>query len=151
FKGSPRTDFFYWVFYVVLNGQFLIMFTPIGIVEKLIAPYFNPIVDLTTLLGASWTGVLVTTIIGLLALDFTEYWVHRLLHKVPFFWKFHAVHHAADEMSILTGVRLTLTERAINDFFSILFLKVLGLTIAPIIFVLAGKRFLDLLQHSNVG
>ena len=27
--------------------------------------------------------------------DFTQYWVHRTFHAVPFLWRFHAIHHSA--------------------------------------------------------
>jgi len=33
------------------------------------------------------------------------YWGHRLTHSVPFLWRFHAVHHSAEEVYFLTSVR----------------------------------------------
>jgi len=38
--------------------------------------------------------------------DFTQYWVHRLFHQVPFLWRFHAVHHSAQTMDWLAGARM---------------------------------------------
>jgi len=46
----------------------------------------------------------------LLVADFTQYWVHRTFHAVPFLWPFHAIHHSAVEMDWLAGSRLHLVD-----------------------------------------
>lgn len=33
------------------------------------------------------------------------YWGHRWSHEIPFFWRFHAVHHSAEEMDWLVNTR----------------------------------------------
>jgi len=62
----------------------------------------------------------------LLVADFTQYWVHRTFHVVPFLWPFHAIHHSAVEMDWLAGSRLHLVDVILTR----------GLTYVPI-FVLA--------------
>jgi sterol desaturase/sphingolipid hydroxylase (fatty acid hydroxylase superfamily) len=42
----------------------------------------------------------------LLVADFTQYWVHRTFHVVPFLWPFHSIHHSVDKMDWLAGSRL---------------------------------------------
>ncbi len=37
--------------------------------------------------------------------DFFVYWGHRLQHKVPFLWRFHAVHHSAEHLDWLAAHR----------------------------------------------
>ena len=37
--------------------------------------------------------------------DFTRFYVHRLLHRVPFLWAFHKVHHTAEVLTPLTVFR----------------------------------------------
>ena len=46
----------------------------------------------------------------MLLTDFVQYWVHRLFHRVPFLWKFHAVHHSAKSMDWLAGGRMHFIE-----------------------------------------
>ena len=46
----------------------------------------------------------------LLVADFTQYWVHRTFHVVPFLWPFHAIHHSIEEMDWLAGSRLHLVD-----------------------------------------
>jgi sterol desaturase/sphingolipid hydroxylase (fatty acid hydroxylase superfamily) len=45
-----------------------------------------------------------------LVADFTQYWVHRTFHAVPFLWPFHAIHHSTEEMDWLAGSRLHLLD-----------------------------------------
>ncbi|MEP7349491.1 MAG: sterol desaturase family protein [Sphingorhabdus sp.] len=42
--------------------------------------------------------------------DMAQYWYHRLFHKVPFLWGFHAVHHSAKAMDWLAGSRMHFVE-----------------------------------------
>lgn len=46
------------------------------------------------------------TILAVLALDFGVYATHRLQHKVPLLWHFHAVHHSAEVLTPLTLYRM---------------------------------------------
>jgi sterol desaturase/sphingolipid hydroxylase (fatty acid hydroxylase superfamily) len=39
------------------------------------------------------------------ALDFVDYWTHRLQHKWRFLWAFHATHHAQEELNFATTSR----------------------------------------------
>ena len=42
--------------------------------------------------------------------DLVQYWVHRAFHRVPFLWRFHAVHHSAKSMDWLAGARMHFLE-----------------------------------------
>ncbi|HEY3797577.1 MAG TPA: sterol desaturase family protein [Caulobacteraceae bacterium] len=44
-------------------------------------------------------GVVAAAFVG----DFFYYWCHRAQHRVPWLWRFHAVHHSVREMNGLTG------------------------------------------------
>lgn len=37
--------------------------------------------------------------------DFGVYWGHRALHQIPLLWRFHAIHHSAEEMDWLVNTR----------------------------------------------
>ncbi len=50
----------------------------------------------------------------LLIADLTQYWVHRAFHHVPFLWRFHAVHHSAEEMDWLAGSRIHLVDAVVT-------------------------------------
>ena len=42
--------------------------------------------------------------------DFVQYWLHRAFHRVPFLWRFHAVHHSAKSMDWIAGARMHFIE-----------------------------------------
>jgi lathosterol oxidase len=42
--------------------------------------------------------------------DVTQYWVHRAFHRIPWLWRFHAIHHSAECMDWLAGSRLHLVD-----------------------------------------
>jgi sterol desaturase/sphingolipid hydroxylase (fatty acid hydroxylase superfamily) len=37
--------------------------------------------------------------------EFGSYWAHRWSHEVPVLWRFHAIHHSAEDIDWLTGSR----------------------------------------------
>ncbi|MEY2882214.1 MAG: hypothetical protein RLZZ15_4594 [Verrucomicrobiota bacterium] len=42
--------------------------------------------------------------------DLVQYWVHRAFHRVPWLWRFHAVHHSARHMDWMAGARMHFLE-----------------------------------------
>lgn len=49
-------------------------------------------------------------VLAMLVTDLAQYWFHRLFHRVPFLWGFHAVHHSATSMDWLAGARMHFVE-----------------------------------------
>ncbi|HVV71414.1 MAG TPA: sterol desaturase family protein, partial [Verrucomicrobiae bacterium] len=68
--------------------------------------------------------------------DLVQYWVHRAFHRVPWLWRFHAVHHSAKSMDWMAGARM--------HFFEIFALR--SLTVIPM-YVLG---FTDSAMHSYI-
>ncbi len=57
--------------------------------------------------GLPW---LVQFALAMVLTDLMQYWFHRLFHRIPFLWGFHAVHHSAQAMDWLAGARMHLVE-----------------------------------------
>ena len=51
-------------------------------------------------------------VIAFFALDFAGYWVHRLQHKVNFFWNGHIVHHSSEEFNLACALRQSISSIA---------------------------------------
>ncbi len=45
------------------------------------------------------------TLIAIILLDYTLWWWHWANHRVPFFWRFHLVHHADRDLDTSTALR----------------------------------------------
>lgn len=83
--------------------------------------------------------------------DFVQYWVHRAFHRIPFLWRFHAVHHSAQAMDWMAGARM--------HFLEILVLR--GATVLPIIMLGFAQEAVNTyilivylwatFAHSNIG
>lgn len=44
-------------------------------------------------------------VVGFLLMDMTFYWWHRINHRVPFFWRFHNMHHCDPDLDVTTSFR----------------------------------------------
>lgn len=47
----------------------------------------------------------IAVICGVVLLDLTIYWQHKLFHSVPVFWRLHKVHHIDQDIDVTTGLR----------------------------------------------
>lgn len=85
------------------------------------------------------------------ALDFLNYWIHRMLHRVPFLWEFHKFHHSGKTMNIILMLRMHPVETAIRlSFYSVLY-TFLGIPIDKIFIINYITEFLNLLHHSRIN
>jgi sterol desaturase/sphingolipid hydroxylase (fatty acid hydroxylase superfamily) len=86
----------------------------------------------------------------LVVADFTQYWVHRAFHGVPFLWRFHAVHHSATEMDWLAGSRLHLLDIAVTRGLTYVPIYLLGFADGPLVAYLVVVSAQATFIHANV-
>ncbi len=53
-----------------------------------------------------WVIALSYTIVFFIVEDFSRFYLHRTMHKVPMLWRFHKVHHSAEILTLLTLHRI---------------------------------------------
>lgn len=53
----------------------------------------------------SQAGIVATILIGVLALDFSSWLVHWVMHNQSFLWRFHVIHHSDTKVDVTTGLR----------------------------------------------
>jgi sterol desaturase/sphingolipid hydroxylase (fatty acid hydroxylase superfamily) len=91
----------------------------------------------------------VQLIILLVVRDFTQWWIHRLLHRVPFLWEFHKVHHSVQQMGFAAHLRYHWMENIVYRSLEYIPLAMIGFGIEDFfivhIFTLAVGHF----NHSN--
>ncbi len=49
-------------------------------------------------------------LLAMILTDVAQYWFHRMFHRLPILWGFHAVHHSATTMDWLAGARMHFVE-----------------------------------------
>lgn len=83
--------------------------------------------------------------------DIGFYSVHRLFHKVPFLWKFHAVHHSIEDLDWLAAHRVHPVDQILTKGVSLLPVFALGFSTTAIAVYFVIYHWQSLLIHSNVG
>jgi len=94
---------------------------------------------------------IVQFVIVLVASDMVQYWFHRLFHKVPFLWGFHAVHHSAQSMDWLAGSRMHFIEIILLRGITSLPLFTLGFSPSVMQAYLGFVYVWSSMLHANIG
>ena len=68
----------------------------------------------------------VALLVALIIADLAQYLRHFLAHKIPFLWRFHAVHHSSQTMNWLAGSRSHLIDLLLDRSFIFIPIYVLG-------------------------
>ncbi|TXF91259.1 sterol desaturase family protein [Neolewinella aurantiaca] len=66
-------------------------------------------------------------LLGFFVRDFIQWWVHRLLHRSDFLWRFHQVHHSVQEMGFAAHLRYHWMETVVYRTIEYLPLALLGI------------------------
>ncbi|MBU2971742.1 sterol desaturase family protein [Pseudoalteromonas sp. C2R02] len=154
--NTEKTDLVYFIFYYFLWKGVIknvtLLFTLPGIAYLAIKEA-NKLIDFDGIFGGLViSNYSLSVIVWLVLIDINSYLHHWLMHKVPALWHFHKVHHSAVNMNIITGIRLSIAERAFYYLITIgISTLLLGLPNPKVIFtVLFIRQFIDLLQHSDL-
>lgn len=83
--------------------------------------------------------------------DFVQYWVHRTFHRVPWLWRFHAVHHSAKSMDWMAGARMHFLEIVVLRSTTVIPMYVLGFTPAAIGTYVLIVYLYSTFVHANFG
>ncbi|MGB3467127.1 MAG: sterol desaturase family protein [Cyclobacteriaceae bacterium] len=154
-KDQPRfrKDFWLDVFYMFFNF-FLFSLIIYNAASDLVVNFFNGLlasVGIKNLIAfevMSWP-VWSHLLIGFLVRDFVQWWVHRLLHRVPFLWEFHKVHHSVEQMGFAAHLRFHWMETIVYRTIEYIPLALIGIGLRDFfiihIFTLAVGHF----NHSN--
>ncbi len=99
-----------------------------------------------------WTnaGIGLAILISVLALDFSSWLVHLVMHKVPLLWRFHLIHHSDTNVDVTTGLRHHPGDSILRGIFFILFIFISG---APMFGVMIYQTLVVLataFTHANI-
>lgn len=86
-----------------------------------------------------------------LAIEFTNYWIHRLLHRFDWAWEFHKIHHSARRVDVMNAARLHFGERLIYQFFAYVPLSMIGFEVSDVFYVGLFINIFSNFTHANVS
>lgn len=156
-KDQPkvRTDFWIDGFYMFFNF-FLFGLIGYNALSEVFVTAFNHFLqntfgirNLVALNVASWPhwAQLLTLFI---ARDFIQWNIHRLLHRVPFLWEVHKVHHSVREMGFSAHLRYHFGETLVYRTLEYIPLAMVGFGISDFILVHLFALTIGHLNHANI-
>ena len=54
-------------------------------------------------------STLILFITAFICIDFAQYWIHRLAHKINIFWNKHMIHHSSEEFNLACALRQSIS------------------------------------------
>ena len=79
-----------------------------------------------------------------------SYWQHRLIHRVPWLWRFHALHHSGERLNLLRAGRFHFVDIGPAAFMTLAPLVVFGAPNAMVAWVASISGVCGLLEHANI-
>jgi sterol desaturase/sphingolipid hydroxylase (fatty acid hydroxylase superfamily) len=87
---------------------------------------------------------------AVLLLDLWQYMWHVLWHKVPYFWRFHVVHHHDPEVDASTAFRFHAGEILLSSFVLVMAVPIFGVTLPQIVVFEALLITTAIFHHANI-
>lgn len=147
-------------------GNDLIYYFLSGLAPKLlfvlplsaIAALGHRIAPLEYYLWISDQSVLLRTAAALVVGEFGAYWAHRWSHEIPLLWRFHALHHSAEEMDWLVNSRAHPLDLLFTRLCGLVPLYLLGLAqpmgntadVVPLLAIIIGTAW-SFFIHANLN
>ena len=146
------------VLYLVFNGHFLGVLL-YGIAVHHILPGVDRLLTACGLLSVVYRNLAahwpfwVQLVVIVFALDFVQWCVHNLLHRVPFLWELHKTHHSVvdGEMDFLVSFRFQWTEGVIYKVAQYLPLSFLGFSAEVVLCYAIFGTLIGHLNHANLN
>jgi sterol desaturase/sphingolipid hydroxylase (fatty acid hydroxylase superfamily) len=133
----------------VIKNLFLAIFNFVAsplIVIPITAFAASHMLDWRPVFWSGWQGL----VIDLLLLDFWIYWWHRINHVVPFFWRFHEVHHLDETLDTTSALRFHFGEVLLSSLVRALVIFILAVPLSSVIVFEALVLISALFHHSNL-
>ncbi len=154
-QARIRKDFFLDAFYMFFNYFFFYMigFAAIAFAGEQLTLEISRKIGLGDLWFVhlnnlpTWAQLLIYFII----IDFTHYLVHRMLHKIPWLWSFHKVHHSVKEMGFAAHLRYHWMENVVYKSFSYFPIAIIGGFNLEFVFIVhIIQTTIGHLNHANI-
>jgi sterol desaturase/sphingolipid hydroxylase (fatty acid hydroxylase superfamily) len=96
-------------------------------------------------------GIAGAIVIGVLALDFSGWLVHLVMHKVRFLWRFHLIHHSDRKVDVTTGLRHHPGDSLLRGIFFLLLIFISGAPMYSIMIYYTLAVVATAFTHANIS
>lgn len=155
-KNQPRVREDFWLdFFYMFFNFFLFSLIGYAALSNVVVKAFNEFLanvfgirNLVAINVASlphWSQLLILFVVR----DFVQWNVHRLLHRVPWLWEFHKVHHSVRQMGFAAHLRYHFMETLVYRSIEYLPLAMIGFGIQDFILVHLFTLTIGHLNHAN--
>ena len=156
-KDQPRIRQDFWLdgFYMFFN-YFLFSLIAYNAVSNVAVDLFNSalagigITNIVAIQGGAWPRWAQLLTLFLVA-DFIHWNVHRMLHRVPWMWKFHQVHHSVKQMGFAAHLRFHWMENVFYKSAQYIPLAMIGFGLEDFFIVHIFATAIGHLNHSNLN
>ena len=156
-QATFRKDFWLDAFYMFFNF-FLFSLIIYNAASDVVVNFFNDTIrsisggfDLQAANPLNSLPLWAILIVGFLVRDFVQWWVHRLLHRVEWLWRFHKVHHSVEQMGFAAHLRYHWMENVVYRSLEYIPLALLGIGLYDFfiihIFTLSWGHY----NHANIS
>ena len=95
-------------------------------------------------------GTFAHSVFAIMLFDFWMYVWHRINHIIPFFWRFHRVHHSDPSMDVTTASRFHIGEIVLSSAFRIPVIIILGVHLGELLLYETIAFAVVQLHHANI-
>jgi sterol desaturase/sphingolipid hydroxylase (fatty acid hydroxylase superfamily) len=88
--------------------------------------------------------------LGVLLLDLTDYWRHRISHRIPVLWLLHRLHHSDPRIDVTTSLRSHPLEFLLRPLFLGPAIAVFGIPVLPLLLYPVLQLPVLVFQHANI-
>ncbi len=153
-----REDFWLDTFYMFFNFFLLNLIVLIAL-SNAAASLFNDTLGIVGLSIANFQFLEINKLpfiarifIFFITIDFVQWWIHRLLHRVEFLWNFHKVHHSVKQMGFAAHLRYHWMEPVVYNSLKYIPLAIIGgFSAQDVAFVHFFNIVIGHLNHANIN
>ena len=153
-----REDFWLDTFYMFFNFFLLNLIVLIAL-SNAAASLFNDTLGIVGLSIANFQFLEINKLpfiarifIFFITIDFVQWWIHRLLHRVEFLWNFHKVHHSVKQMGFAAHLRYHWMEPVVYNSLKYIPLAIIGgFSAQDVAFVHFFNIAIGHLNHANIN
>ena len=80
------------------------LFIVLKLTKSRIDPFLFEKISMISLPNTFWLWI-----VAFICIDFAQYWIHRLKHKVNIFWNIHVIHHSSEEFNLACALRQSIS------------------------------------------